>query len=305
MLRKVVITGATGMIGIALVNKLISQDIECLLLVKKEFIKENTLPNSPLCKIIECDLASLSSFETNETNCDAFIHLGWMATIGDGRNNSELQESNIKMTLDAVRLAHKMGCKVFMGAGSQAEYGPKDEKLTATLACNPESGYGIAKFAAGKLSRILANQLGMRHSWARILSIYGPNDNPKTLISYVINSFLNNEKPILTKCEQDWDYLFVEDCAKALICIAEKGKNGKVYPIGSGTTRKLREYVEVIYKIINPSVSIGFGEKDYPQFQPMYLCADISDLKNDTGFELDYSFEKGIEKTIEYFRGNK
>lgn len=302
MLKKVVITGATGMIGIALVNKLVENGIECLLLVKEEFVIPNSLPDTPLCKKVECDLARINEFDYPEHDFDAFIHLGWMATIGHGRDNADLQESNIKMTLDAVRLANRLGCKMFMGAGSQAEFGPKEEILTSSLACNPESGYGIAKFAAGKLSRLLANQLGMRHCWVRILSIYGPYDNPNTLISYATKCFLKGERPILTPCEQTWDYLYVEDCAKALMFIADKGINGKVYPIGSGKTKILQEYINIIHKKTNSNSTIGFGDKEYPPYQPMYLCADISDLISDTGFEVDYSFEQGIEKTIEFVK---
>ena len=63
MLKKVVITGATGMIGIALVNKLVENGIECLLLVKEEFVIPNSLPDSPLCKKGECDLARINEFD--------------------------------------------------------------------------------------------------------------------------------------------------------------------------------------------------------------------------------------------------
>lgn len=288
------------MIGIEIVRQLINRNCEVVVLYLPEFTRF-TIESSKV-RYIKCDLKNLKKFDFAEHDFDTFIHLGWQSTIGHGRDDAELQEANIQITLEAVKLASRLGCKVFIGAGSQAEYGPKEEILTSSLACNPTSGYGIAKFAAGKLSGLLANQLGMRHSWARILSIYGPYDNPNTLISYCISSFLKGEKPILTKCEQDWDYLFVEDCAKALICVAEKGKNLKVYPIGGGKTRKLSEYVTIIRDSIDKDLQIGFGEKDYPLHQPMFLQADISDLQNDTGYEPSYSFEEGIIKTIDFVK---
>ncbi|MGN0811928.1 MAG: NAD-dependent epimerase/dehydratase family protein [Candidatus Coproplasma sp.] len=304
-MKKVVLTGGTGMIGIALVNRLVELGCDVLVLYLPQFLKQGALPNSQHVKLAVCDLADLDKFDYFEHNFDTFIHLGWQATIGDGRDNADLQESNIKMTLDAVRLAKRLGCNTFVGTGSQAEFGPKEEILTTNLACNPESGYGIAKFAAGKLSRLLANQLDMRHCWVRILSIFGPYDNPNTLISYLIKSILNGEKPVLTKCEQDWDYLYVEDCANAICCVADKGINGKAYPIGGGQARKLSEYVTYIRDTINPNVQLGFGEKEYPPHQPMYLCADITELINDTGYNHKYGFEKGIKKTIEFMkRGN-
>ena len=299
-MKKVVITGATGMIGVSLVNQLVSNGIFCLLLVKKEYIKPNTLPVSDLCKVEECDLHDLEKFDYKDKDFDVFIHLGWMSTIGLGRDDAFLQEKNIKVSLDAVALAKKLGCNKFVGVGSQAEYGVTNSILSPELSCNPQSGYGIAKYSAGKLTRILANKLGISHCWIRILSVYGPNDNPNTLISYLINCLKNNIAPTLTPCEQIWDYIYVDDCSKAIISICEKGVDKKTYLIASGEPKRLKEYVLIVKNAINPTMRVVFGGKNYPKNQPMFLKADISELKKDTGFTPCISFEEGIKRTIKY-----
>lgn len=56
------------------------------------------------------------------------FHFGWMGTTGAARNDMDLQCRNIAYTIDAVRLAQRFGCKTFIGAGSQAEYG-RTEKI--------------------------------------------------------------------------------------------------------------------------------------------------------------------------------
>lgn len=297
-MRKVVITGATGMIGLELIQQLIERNVDMLLLIREGSSKITKLPKSNLIKIVCCDLKQLKTFQYENADYDVFFHLGWDSTIGDGRNDTDLQSSNIQYTLDAVDLAYRLGCKAFIGAGSQAEYGIKTESLSANLSCFPTTGYGIAKLCAGQLSRIKANQLGLRHCWTRILSIYGPNDNPNTLISYVIHSLQAGICPKVTKCEQQWDYLYVGDCASALIEIGTHGKNGKVYPIGSGQARPLKSYLEEIRQLVNPNIEILYGAKNYSEYQPMYLCADIHDLKVDTDFEVSTTFKKGIINTI-------
>lgn len=301
-MKKVVLTGGTGMIGMAVTDLLLKKGCEVLLLHRPNSSKLLQFQPNPKLKFAPCDLIDLESFEYNEHDFDTFVHLGWKATIGANRDNADLQEENIRITLNAVKLAKKLGCNTFIGTGSQAEYGVKVEKLTPKLACDPQSGYGIAKFAAGKLSRLLANQLNMRHCWVRILSVYGPNDNPNTLISYVIKTLLKKETPILTKCEQDWDYIYVEDCAEAIYSVAVHGHDGMVYPIGSGQTRKLKEYIEIIKDKIDSGSKVEFGGKEYLNHQPMYLCADISSLIEDTGFVPKYTFEEGINKTINYIK---
>ena len=78
-------------------------------------------------------------------------------------------------------------CQVFIGAGSQAEYGRVEGVLTAQTPCFPENGYGMAKLCAGQMSRVECQTLGMAHIWTRILSVYGPHDGPATMILSLIH----------------------------------------------------------------------------------------------------------------------
>lgn len=147
-MKKVIITGATGMIGIALINYLLEKDIKILAISRKNSARINNLPQSNSVKIVECNLNSLCDLKINENDYDAFFHFAWEGTFGENRNNMYMQNANIKYTLDALELAKKAGCKMFIGAGSQAEYGRVDGIINDKTATNPENGYGIAKLAA-------------------------------------------------------------------------------------------------------------------------------------------------------------
>ena len=187
-------------------------------------------------------------------------------------------------------------CNVFVGTGSQAEYGIVDKPLTPTTPCFPKNGYGIAKHAAGLLANLHCKQLNIRFNWVRILSVYGKNDGSHTLISYLIEELSNNRKPALTPCEQQWDYLHSDDAGRALWQIGTDGTDGKTYVLGSGQGRLLRNYVEEIYRQTHASCGLEFGEKSYYPHQPMYLVADISELTKDTGWIPEISFGEGIKK---------
>ena len=99
-----------------------------------------------------------------------------------------------------------------------------------------------------------------------------------------------------------WDYLYADDVAEAFMLLADKGRDGCVYPIGSGVARPLREYIEIIRDEIDPSLPLGFGEVPYSDKQVMHLCADISKLREDTGFAPKVSFEEGARRTIEFVK---
>lgn len=296
-MQNIIVTGATGCVGSAVVRQAIAQGMSVTCMVHKGSQRVSNLLQSEQVHVIECNLSDYYSLEL-EGQYDAFIHLSWEKTYGASRDDADIQTRNIQYTLDAVKLAHRCGCKVFVGAGSQAEYGVQSQNLTPNLPVSPESGYGIAKFAAGKLSAMLCKSLGVRHNWVRILSVYGPNDGENTLISYAIRELKAGRSPELTKCEQIWDYLYADDAGDAILSVAANGVDGKTYPLGSGQGRKLSEYIEEIRQIINPSVKVQYGVKDYYPHQPMHLVADISELTNDTGWQPRTSFEEGIRSFV-------
>lgn len=303
-MEKAVITGPTGAIGVALINELVQHNIKVYAVCRPESKRLVNIPKNPLVTVIACDLDQLGNLSDiiNES-CDVFYHFGWDGTFGDSRNNMQGQLKNVQYTLDAVEAASRLGCRKFVGAGSQAEYGRVEGKLNSSTPAFPENGYGIAKLCAGQMSRILCEQKQMEHIWTRILSIYGPYDGINTMIMSVIAKLMNNEKPSLTKGEQLWDYLYAKDAGYAMYLLGKKGISGKTYCIGSGKVMPLAQYVEVLRNCISPELPLGFGEIPYAPKQVMNLCADISDLTADTGFLPQYSFEAGIKETIEWYKG--
>ncbi|MCM1495704.1 MAG: NAD(P)-dependent oxidoreductase [Bacteroides sp.] len=303
-MRKVILTGGTGMLGLALIQLFIQKKIEVLVIVRPDSKRRNALPVSDYVTVIECDLSNLLAIkEQLPDTYDAFFHFAWDGTFGEARNDMYLQNRNVKAALDAVELAKAAGCTVFLGAGSQAEYGRVDGiKLGPDTPTKPETGYGIGKLCAGQMSRILCQQMGMKHIWVRILSTYGPHDGLHTMVMSGIIKMLNQERPQYTKGEQMWDYLYCEDAARAFYLAAERGMDGSVYCIGSGQVRPLAEYITVIRDAINPGIEIGFGEIPYYDKQVMYLCADIENLQRDTGFQPEVSFEEGIRRTVQWYK---
>lgn len=297
MIQKIIVTGATGAVGSAVVRRAVDKGMDVTCIVHQGSKRLGNLPQSDKVHIVECNLQDYRTLSL-DGQYDAFIHLSWEKTVGASRDDAEVQTRNIQYTLDAVQLAHRCGCSVFVGAGSQAEYGVQSVDLTPDLPVKPESGYGIAKYAAGKLSAMLCKNLGMRQCWVRILSVYGPNDGENSLVSYLIREFKAGNSPQLTKCEQMWDYLYADDAADAILAVAEKGIDGKAYPLGSGNGRRLSEYVEDIKNAINPSIEVQYGAKEYYPHQPMHLVADIKDLTIDTGWKPLIPFQEGIEQTI-------
>lgn len=305
-MKRAVITGPTGAIGIALIQCLAAHDIEVVAVVRPGSRRADRIQENKMIHRVACDLNELEKLpQMIPEGADVFYHFGWDGTFGNSRNNCHGQNLNVKYALDAVEAAAALGCKTFIGAGSQAEYGRFEGKLNAAVPAFPENGYGIAKLCAGQMTRIACAQKGIRHIWTRILSIYGPYDGEKTMVMSTIDKLLQGEKPSCTKGEQMWDYLYSKDAALAMYLLGEKGQDGHVYCIGSGQVQPLKAYIEKIRDTVDKKLPIGFGEVPYSDKQVMYLCADIDDLEQDTGFSPQYTFEDGIRETVLWCRENR
>lgn len=306
-MKNVIVTGATGMVGASMIEQMVEDGIEVTAIVRPNSKKISNLIKHRLINVIECELKDILAIKNMNLNndYDVFYHFAWDGTYGDSRNDAILQESNIKTTLDAIQVAHTLGCNAFIGAGSQAEFGPVEGVISDDLPKNPETGYGVAKLTACNLGRILCEKLDMRHCWGRIVSTYGPRDNSYTMVMSSIIGMLESKRLSFTKGDQIWDYVYGGDCSRAFYLIGEKGVHGKAYTIGSGETKKLSEFIKIIRDCIDPNLEIGLGELEYYPNQVMNLCADISELTKDTGFNPETSFDEGIKKTIAWYQGKK
>ena len=294
----IAITGATSMLGVATIKQCIQKNISILAFVRRDSSNIKRLPNSHLIRVVECDLSEMAKFDSSNFSSDVFIHFGWAFTDKTGRNDVTKQLQNVQYTIDAVHLAKRLGCKKFVGAGSQAEYGTPNVMLKADTPVNPLIPYGVAKYAAGRLSSMECKKEGLEYNWVRILSVYGEHDNEGTLLKQLIHNAKNNIPMGLSGCEQIWDYLHEDDAGTAFVAVAEKGVDGKIYPLGSGIGRPLRDYVQDVISVVNPEYKPEFGKYPYSPIQPMYLVADIIELRNDTGWRQNISFFDGISKSL-------
>ena len=297
-MKSAVITGATGAIGTALINELISKGVRVLVLAREDSPRNGCIPKSPLVEVRRCSLENLHNLEI-KGEYDVFYHLAWAGTFGSARNDFYLQNKNVEYALDAVAAAKRLGCRTFIGAGSQAEYGRVEGVLKPDTPAFPESGYGCAKLCAGQMTRDFSHQLGLRHIWVRILSVYGPNDGSGTMVMSALKKLRDGEIPEFTKGEQRWDYLYSGDAAEAFALLGEKGRDGMVYVLGNGNARPLAEYIEEIRQAAAPNGNVRLGAVPYGEKQVMFLCADISELQRDTGWVPATDFKDGIRKIIE------
>ena len=296
-MKKAIITGATGSIGLALIEELINNGVEFLVFCRTDSKRNLNIPKSELVTIKYCSLEDLKTVE-NDTGktYDVFYHFAWAGTTGASRNDGYLQNKNVEYTLDAVNVARKFGCQTFIGAGSQAEYGIYKDKIYTSTRVDPIIPYGIAKFAAGKLSRRLCDLYEMTHIWPRIFSVYGVNDNDNTMVKYAIKQFKRANSAEFSAATQNWNYLYEKDAGKIFYLLGDKKIESGVYNVASNDTRPLKDFIYEIWKLCGGKGQCIFSKVS--DSNVVSLDPDIAGLIQTIGEIPHTSFAEGIIEVI-------
>lgn len=302
---KYIITGGNSFLGTALCKLLVSNNHEVVVACRKTSNVDN-VPQSPSVEIIRYegldDMKSLLFIG----HADVFVHLAWNGTGHDGRDNHEIQEQNINNSLDAIDLAHQLGCCLFVEAGSQAEYGIVAGKMLETTECCPQNEYGKAKLKFGDLASEKCQNLGMKFIHLRILSVFGETDHLWTLVMSCVRKMLNNEDVQLSSCEQLWNFISVLDAVKQIYLLCQHAINdshfkSEIYLIGSNDTRVLRSFVDEMYHLTKSKSKLLFGL--YNNSGVVSLNPNMSKTENATGgFVSDFTFGQIVTNIIRNFK---
>ena len=300
-MRKAIVTGATGFIGSWLVQELLENDYFVTVVVRDKTRLLSDFEKN--CEVIQKDISAITSKDLG--SCNVFFHLAWSGVASDKKNALDIQLENIRGSLNVLESASEAGCGVFIATGTVAEYALCDDVMDMTERQTPNDFYGAAKVSAHYFMEVRARQLRQPFIWSVVPSTFGERRSDSIIVTYTIKALLAGEKPSYVDLNQMWDFLYVKDVVKALRLIGEKGIPDKVYGIGSGEYKTLRDYITRIRDVITPNLLLGIGEDVKQNEKSFSSCVNNYELKKDTGFQPEYSFEEGIQRTIQFYRKQK
>jgi len=302
---KAVVIGANGFIGRNMSLHLAKHGYKVTALVAQGFTYDFLLGKENIT-CVEYNFDSLTTLNNHPAVLGASIiyHMAWSGVSTTYKNEAEMQAHNVIFGLKVIEFAKDNQIPRVIVPGSASEFGCGNGVIDGLKVAAPTDMYSASKVATRYVCQTYAQQNNIEFIWTAITSIYGPGRIDNNLITYAIKSLLAGEKPSFTGLEQQWDYLYIDDLMYALQALGEKGKSGKIYPIGSGEHQQMVEYVKIIRDKINPALPLGIGEKPYKNKTIDNQIMDITELVSDTGFAPHYTFEQGIEQTINYFKQN-
>ena len=260
------ITGASSFVGVELCRYLNDNGHQVIAMTRRENEYLNDISSRGQLQVFRADMQNLVE-KAQKVKADVFMHLAWAGTSHEDRDNPAIHNENARLALKYVKLAKSMGCKLYVDAGSQAEYGIVPGVITEETECHPFSAYGKAKLQMYQESRALTAELGMKYIHLRILSVYGENDHETTLIKTCLRKLKNNEPIELRSGGQMWNYVYVKDAARQIAELSFHAVNDgtfrlEVYNIASNDTRKLQDFIIAMKEITGSSSELKFGGYD-------------------------------------------
>lgn len=298
-MKNVIITGANGFIGSALLKRLLQQNVQ-IVAIDVEFNEERVAESPLITKIVSSlsDEESLLS-QIPERTYDAFYHFAWRGVNGPDKANPVIQTENMKMALLCAGVARKLNCGKFLCAGTIAEQAVhslgKLDKTAGGMA------YGVAKHCTHLMLETYCKNIGQPFVWMQFSNIYGPGNKTGNLVSYTVGELVKGTAATFGPAKQPYDFIYLDDLLEAVCRLGECKTMKNMYFVGSGAARILREYLLEIGRSYGREDLIQIGVRPDDGIEYRMEMFDNSDLVADIGEYAKMSFTEGISKTIAEF----
>lgn len=305
-MKKAVVTGANGFIGTALCRALSEKGTQVIAVVRDEKEGIAVLGALPGIRIVGCDLAEFGELADRipDRDVDVLYHLAWVGSAGPLRGDYQVQLDNVRYACDTMLACKEMQCSRFVFASSIMEY-----EIGAVMETDGTPGintlYSTAKLSADYMIRTLAGSLEIQYIRAVISNIYGPGETSPRLVNTSLRKLLRGEHCAFSPGEQTYDFIYIDDAARAFVALGERGRANRTYYVGSLKPRPLKEFLRELRDQVDPEIPIGLGELPFNGVSLTYREFDVQAVKKDTGFEPEISFGEGIRRTIEWIRGSE
>ncbi len=307
-MKRVIITGATGFVGSNLTRRLLHAGYEIHLLVRPNYTSWRVEEIRADVSLHEVNLEDEDATRRSVGNIrpDWVFHLAAHGAYSWQTDLSQIIQTNIMGTINLVNACLQTGFEAFINTGSSSEYGLKNYAPSEETWLEPNSYYAVTKASATLFCRHIAQSQGIHLPTLRLYSVYGPYEDAKRLIPTLIMRGLEGKLPPLVNPEIGRDFVYVDDVIEAYLLAATQPNQeaGVVYNVGSGIQTSLRQVVETARRVMGITVKPDWGSMPDRQWDTRVWVADNHKIKNELGWQPNYTLEQGLGLMADWFRNN-
>jgi len=304
--KVILITGGTGFLGSFVVEKL-----------KKKEYRNVFIPRSKDYNLINMEAVKRLY---KDSNPDIVIHLAAkVGGIGANRENpGKFFYDNLMMGVQMMEQGRRFGIEKFVALGTICCYPKftpvpfKEKDLWNGYPEETNAPYGLAKKMLLVQSQAYRQQYGFNSIFLMPVNLYGPGDNFDPKSSHVIPALIKKCFDAKRKGKESvviWgtgkatrEFLYIKDCAEAIILATKKYNKSDPVNIGAGFEISIKDLVSLIVKLTGFKGKVVW-DTSKPDGQPRRKL-DVSKAREEFGFVAKTDFQEGLRKTIEWYRKN-
>ncbi len=314
-MKNVLVTGGAGFIGSNFVRHFLSvhPDVRVVNIDKLTYAGDlenlEDVAGNDRYQFVKGDICERETLESvfKEYGIDSVVHFAAESHVDRSiLGSSVFVQTNVAGTNILLDVAKQVGVERFLHVSTDEVYGSLGASglFTEETPLHPNSPYSASKASSDLLAFAYHHTYGLPVVVTRCSNNYGPFQFPEKLIPLMIINALNDKSlPVYGDGLNVRDWLHVSDHCFALDTVLQNGKAGEVYNVGGNNEWKNIDIVQlVLQKVGKPESLISFV-KDRPGHDRRYAI-DASKIKKELGWTPAYSFEDGIQETVQWYLNN-
>ena len=312
--KKVLVIGAAGLIGSHVVEELLKEAVGEVI-VYDNFCR-GTMDNlkdalkDPRCRLFEIggDILQTDILDTAMKGVDGVVHLAALWLLQCYEFPRAAFDVNIRGTFNVLEACVANNVKRLVYSSSASVYGDAvEEPMTEDHPYNNWTFYGATKIAGEHMLKAYHKRYGLEGVGLRYMNVYGPRQDYKGAYIAVMMKILDNldkgiSPVVYGDGSQAYDFIYVEDVARANVCALKSEVPIGFYNVGRGIKTSIRELAEILLRISGSDLPIRYE----PAGQTFVTnrWGDPEAAERDLGFQWTVDLEEGFQRLIEWRRSH-
>lgn len=306
---RVLVTGGAGLIGSHIVDRLIAEHpIEIIALDKHlSGFGENCSPELDYrnVKLLKGDITRFDEVREVLKGIDFVFHTASLLTRDATKDLRAAFEVNITGTFNLLEASIASGVKKFIYSSSTSVYGDAlTDPMTEEHPFNTDYMYGAGKVASELFLRVFKKSKGLDYLALRYSPVYGPRQHGRgNVIQYVPEAFDNIDRGLAPVIHgdgsQSYDYVYVEDVARANVLALKSPVTGESFHIGSGVATTVKEVIQMIIEITGTSLEPAYVPQG-DRFRKIRSSLDVTKSEKMLGFRAEVPLREGLKRYFDW-----
>lgn len=306
-MKKVLVTGAGGFIGLALSIRLAEEGHNVIAIVRSNTVPQALSSNFRI-QVIKADVGDEEEMKRiGEMHKPEWVFHLAASNIQSGvtADPKTLINTNILGTRAVLEMVKSAGATACITMGSFLEYGKRDMAQSEDMVCAPPELYSISKLAGTLLAQSYAQNNVLPHIVSfRLFTPYGPGIQEGRLVREIISRALRNEPLMLTRPTVTRDFIYIDDIVDILIEAAEHSDahNGQIYNLGSGDKTTLESLANIVLQETTSSSEVVWGGFGNVSYDTDLWQASMEKTHKAFSWRPATSLTEGIRRTISWVK---